>query len=114
VSQTGLFNKHERADSHCFAIGSRKSDRWISSFIVLTSHLEIVPVVQRIERRFPKAKTPVLLESADILAPVSNPRQQTEIGGFHALLGARPSEFEEQIANDASISEQVTSHLGRK
>ena len=45
------------AHSHpLFAIGIRKSDRWISSFILLTSDFEFVPVVQRIERRFPKAK----------------------------------------------------------
>jgi len=57
VSQTGLFNKHERADSRCLQSAienlktcpeSAKRVEWIENVIVL--------VVQRVERSFLRAK----------------------------------------------------------
>jgi hypothetical protein len=46
----------------------RKSDRWTSSFLLLTSDVRrTVPVVQRIEQGFPKGKTALLHKSADVI-----------------------------------------------
>jgi hypothetical protein len=46
--------------------GLWRAGGWTSSFILLTFAFLDVPVVQRIERRFPKAKTVFLLEFADV------------------------------------------------
>jgi hypothetical protein len=69
VSQTGLFNKRERADSDCLqsAIENLKTCperakrvEWIGNVIV--------PLVQQIERRFPKPKRAFLLEFARLIS----------------------------------------------
>jgi len=69
VSQTGLFNKHERADSHFLQSAIKnlkpcperaKRVEWIGNIVV--------PVVQRIERRFPNAKTAFLHQFAKVVS----------------------------------------------